>query len=308
MLVLEEEEQRRHRLEIADRAEGLRRRAPQVAIGIAEHVHQRAHGLHRPDGPQRLHRREAQLLAGLGEEGQEARDGLRVAHLAEGAQGGEADPRVGLVQQGKQVRRRLRLLQLPEGEHTLLADQAAGIAQGAPEDIEHARRLQLPERGEGRGADGLAGIPGRADERGGGPGISEQSQGLGRAHARVGVGAGQGLQQQRHHALSGQAREPVHGALLDQLALVAEQLEEEHGRVLVAQPADGGRGFRPHLGRRVVDQGGDEVGGPRGGDPGQAARDPLAHGVGGMGEARGVGLAVLEPDRHQGVGRILLDL
>ena len=97
--------------------------------------------------------------------------------------------------------------------------------------------------------------------------------------------AAQGLQQQGHHPLGGHAGEGAHGALLDELALVAQQLEEQHGRVLVAQPADGGRRLRPHLRRGIVDEGRHQVDARGRRDPGQAAHGALAHRVVGMGQA-----------------------
>jgi hypothetical protein len=78
--------------------------------------------------------------------------------------------------------------------------------------------------------------------------IAQIAEGLGGAHPDLDVRTAQGLQQQGDDALRGHAREGAHGALLDHLVLVAQQLEEQHGRVLVPEPPDARRCLGPHLG------------------------------------------------------------
>jgi hypothetical protein len=111
------------------------------------------------------------------------------------------------------------------------------------------------------------------------PGVAQQPQRLDRADLHHHVRRRQRLQQQGHHLRRRHARQGTDGALLDELALVAEQLEEQHGRVLVAQPPDGRGRLGAHLDRRVVDERrhqGDALGRR---DPGQAAHGALAHRV-----------------------------
>ena len=100
----------------------------------------------------------------------------------------------------------------------------------------------------------------------------------------------------------GHAREGAHRALLDELALVPEQLEEQHGRVLVAQASDGRRRLRAHFLRGVVDERRRQVDPARGRDPGDAAHDALADGVAGMLEPALVGLAVAGSRSRRGRG------
>ena len=182
----------------------------------------------------------------------------------------------GSSSRGRRSSRRLRLLELPQRLHRLLADEAALVAEGrrgggpsprgprsrpgpsAPPDARSpAGRAETPTS--------AATAPGsRTRPRVRAARMRTSSSGLARAWSSKGT------------TRSGAMREQSgHGALPDQLALVGQKLEEQHGRVLVAQPTDRGRRLRPHLGRGIVDERSHEVDAARRGDPGEAADGAL---------------------------------
>jgi hypothetical protein len=241
------------------------------------------------------------------QEREDARDRLRAADLPQRPQGHEAHLRVRVVEQRDQVRRGGRVLELAQREHRLLAHEAALVAERLPETLGHAGGLELPQRLDRRPPHGLPRVLGERHQGGGRPRLPQQTQRLRRPDADLGLGAGERLQQERHHPLRAHPGERGHGALLDQLALVAEQLEQQHGRVLVAQPSDRGGGLGADLGRGVVDERSHQLDPAAGGDPGEAADRPLPDRVVGVGQAVDVGLAVAEADGDERVGHVLLE-
>ena len=225
------------------------RRRPGAGCGRGRRstADQRAHRRHRAHGAQRLHRGEAQLLARVGRgraAGAAPPPRLRICPSARRVDEAHAWDR-GRRAAGQEVARPPASCSLPREStacwrtRLLSSRSAARSRSGTPGGLDLAQGL------DGGAAHRLPRVAGERDERGRGLGVAQQAQRLGGADAHRHVRAGQRLQQQRHHALRRHAREGAHGALLDQLALVAEQLEEQHGRVLVAQAADRGRRPRP---------------------------------------------------------------
>ena len=306
VLVLQRQQQRGNRLGIADDAEALRGDPAQVAVRLRQHADQRADGGGRAHGAQRLGGGEAQLLALVGEERDHPVHHLGVPDLSQRAQGHEPHAGIGVFQQRGEVAGGLRLLQLAEGLHGLLPHQRRLVHEGGAQQVGDSRGVDLPQRLDGGAAHRLPRVLGQRDERGGGVGLPQPAQRLRGADAHRHLGAGQRLQQQRGHALRAHADQGAHRAVLDELAVVAEQLEQHHRRVLVPQAAHRRHRLRAHLLRRVVDERRDEVDPARRRDPGQAADGPLPHRVLGVVEPERVGGEVPAADGDEGVGRVLL--
>ena len=240
---------------IAPRLSAAARR--RLRSGSDQHVHQRPHGGHGAHRAQRLHRREAQLLARVGQERQQARHHLRVADLAQRAQRSRsACAGSGSSSSGSRSRAASGSCSLPSDSTAcwrtrLLSSRSAAAQQrpGTPGASISPSALRAARRTVSRGSRAQRDQGGRRlRDRAAGP--ASRRRGCAPATSALpSACSSSGTTRSGRHA-----RERAHRALLDQLALVAQQLEEQHGRVLVAQPADGGHRLRAHLLRGVVDE------------------------------------------------------
>ena len=264
------------------------------------------HRRHRADRAQRLDRGEAQLLARVGEQRQQARHrvGLRIWPSAR-----TVTKRIrgsGSASSGSRSAALSGSCSLPEREHGLLAHQAALVARArraarrALGRLQLAQRLDARPRARSRARRGTA-RPARArsPDPAAAPSVSAartrtSASPLASACSSSGSTRSPGMR----------ARAP-HRALLDQLALVAEQLEQQHGAssspscpiaaaASARTSAEGSwmSGATRSCPRRARSR------------PGSASSPAARRRPGARG--RGVGAAVLEADARPARGHVLL--
>ncbi len=189
----------------------------------------------------------------------------------------------------------------------MLPHEAALVQQARLQNARHARGIDLAQRLERRAPHVLARIVRQNDQRRRCQRVAHEPEGLDGPNAHTEIRVGNGRQKGRNDLGGRQPRQRLHGAFLDAFTLVAQERQEQHGGVLVAQAPYGRGCLGAHLRRGIVDQGRHQsrcVGRP---DPGQAADGPLAYWVGRMIEPRDVRLLVLETDANQRVGRVVLE-
>ncbi len=261
MLVLEGHEQAGHGLEVTDGAECLGRGPAEVPVALAQELHQGTDGRNGTNLAERLGCRKTQLLPRIRKKGKDAGNGLRLPHLPEGLQRRKTQARIGVVEQRHEHLGGIGLLLTAERQSGLLSHEAALVRERLAQQRADARRLHLPQGLQHGPPHPLSRIPRMPPTRAGNRGrIAHEAEDEGGSDPPLLVGAGESLHEHGHDPRRGHAGEGVGGALLDEVGLVAEQLEEQHGRVFVSETTDGCGRLGAHFHRRVVDEGRHEVG------------------------------------------------